>query len=253
MSDNGLQYSSDEFELFSKTYGFRHATSSPRFPQSNGLVERMVKTVKQLLQQSDDQYLALLNFHSTPLPWCNLSQAELLMDRCSHTTLTVKNRVSTMPFKNNTPGVLPFLGTELPQVVEHLTPKWTYLTDFWRKDEHFKQKQKNFDSRHWVQDLPDILDESKLAKVWINPDSTPVRRTVLSSAGAPHSYIVSTPTGSLHRNRTHLGIVPDSLPSPWKTLESKSLERSWHKFRLGLYNHPLSFVTRPLERGDVIS
>ena len=97
-SDNGPQFDSAEFAEFAKGYGFSHKTSSPRFPQSNGLVERMVKTVKQLLQQSDDHCLALPNFRSTPLPWCNLSPAELLMGRC--------------------------LRTKLPQVPQHLTPIW---------------------------------------------------------------------------------------------------------------------------------
>ena len=47
--------------------------------QRGSLVERMVKTVKKLLQQSDDPCLALLTFRSTPLPWCNLGPTELLM------------------------------------------------------------------------------------------------------------------------------------------------------------------------------
>ena len=79
-SDNGPQYASEEFEKFAKTYGFSYNTSSPHFPQSNGLAEWMVKTVKQLLQHSSDLNLALLTYRSTPLPWCNLSPAELLME-----------------------------------------------------------------------------------------------------------------------------------------------------------------------------
>ena len=75
-SDNGPQFDSAEFANFASQYGFTHKTSSPRFPQSNGLVELAVKTVKQLLQQSDDHCLALLNFRSTPLPWCDLSHGQ---------------------------------------------------------------------------------------------------------------------------------------------------------------------------------
>ena len=78
-SDNGPQYDSAEFADFAKEYGFTNQTSSSGFPQSNSFVERMVKTVKKLLQQSDDPCLALLTFRSTPLPWCNLIPAELLM------------------------------------------------------------------------------------------------------------------------------------------------------------------------------
>ena len=67
--------------------GSKHITSSPHFPQSNGLAEHAVKTVKQLIRQSDDQILGLLNYRSTPLPRCGLSPAELLMERQLQTTL----------------------------------------------------------------------------------------------------------------------------------------------------------------------
>ena len=43
-SDNGFQYSSHEFGKFADTYSFDHITSSPLFPQSNGLAECLVKT-----------------------------------------------------------------------------------------------------------------------------------------------------------------------------------------------------------------
>ena len=49
MSDNGPQFSSKEFKDFATTYCFQHITSSPHFPQSNGLAERTVRTVKKLL------------------------------------------------------------------------------------------------------------------------------------------------------------------------------------------------------------
>ena len=71
-SDNGPRYDSAEVSHFAKEWGFKHVTSSPRFPQSNGEVERGVQTVKNLLQKAedpddddDDLYFALftLNLH----------------------------------------------------------------------------------------------------------------------------------------------------------------------------------------------
>ena len=58
MSDNGPQYSAAAFEMFSEEYGFKHVTSSPRYPQANGAAERAVKTVKQLLEKNTDPYMA---------------------------------------------------------------------------------------------------------------------------------------------------------------------------------------------------
>ena len=81
MSDNGSQYGSQEFADFAAYYAFVHTTSSLYFPQSNGHVERAVQTVKNLLKDAGDPYLALLTYWSTPLPWCGLSPAELLMGR----------------------------------------------------------------------------------------------------------------------------------------------------------------------------
>ncbi|KAL6473791.1 hypothetical protein MHYP_G00173520 [Metynnis hypsauchen] len=46
-TDNGPQFSSSEFQQFSKD--FQHNTSSPNYPRSNGLAESSVKIVKRLM------------------------------------------------------------------------------------------------------------------------------------------------------------------------------------------------------------
>ena len=40
ISDDGPQYASHEYEEFAKIWGFRHNTSSPAYPQWNGLAVR---------------------------------------------------------------------------------------------------------------------------------------------------------------------------------------------------------------------
>ena len=63
ISDNGPQYSSEQFHQFSTTWGFVHKTSSPTYPQPNGFAERNVQTVKRLLTKAkasnQDPYLSL--------------------------------------------------------------------------------------------------------------------------------------------------------------------------------------------------
>ena len=88
---------------FTSLYGFNHVTTSPHFPQSNGFAKQMVKTVKKLLNGASDMFMALLSYRSTPLPWCKLSPAELLMGRR--------------------------LKTDIPQTEELLIPNWPHLTD----------------------------------------------------------------------------------------------------------------------------
>ncbi|XP_077551245.1 uncharacterized protein LOC144164877 [Haemaphysalis longicornis] len=89
-TDNGPQFASREFTLFSKRYDFTHTTSSPRFPRSNGLAEKGVQVVKRILKKttegSDDFWLGLLSYRSSPLEDGN-SPGELLQGRRLRTPL----------------------------------------------------------------------------------------------------------------------------------------------------------------------
>ena len=67
VTDNGPQYASKHMAEFAKSYGFQHTTSSPYYPQGNGQAERTVKTVKTLIPNADNPFLALLNYRATPL------------------------------------------------------------------------------------------------------------------------------------------------------------------------------------------
>ncbi|XP_049268628.1 uncharacterized protein K02A2.6-like isoform X1 [Rhipicephalus sanguineus] len=83
-TDNGPQFSSHEFLLFSRRYDFTHVTSSPHYPQSNGLAEKGVQVVKRILKKTadsgDDFWLGLLAYRSTPLE-DGRSPGELLQGR----------------------------------------------------------------------------------------------------------------------------------------------------------------------------
>ena len=81
VTDNGPQYSSNEFKTFAESYKYSHITSSPYYPRGNGEVERAVRTLKTLLKDVKDPYLALLPYRATALLWCYLSLVQLLMGR----------------------------------------------------------------------------------------------------------------------------------------------------------------------------
>ena len=118
---------------FAQAYEFQHTTTSPYFP---GFAERMVKTMKKLLEHTTDPYKSILSYRATPLPWYGLSPAELLMGRR--------------------------IRTDIPQVKDNLIPKWEYIQDFKDLDEKYKQSQKdNYDRHHRVRTLP-LLPENSL-------------------------------------------------------------------------------------------
>ena len=78
MFDSGTQYCSAIFQQFAKGYEFIHIMSGQNYLQSNGAVERAVKTIKGLLARNEDLYLTLLAHCSTPLE-NGYNTAELLM------------------------------------------------------------------------------------------------------------------------------------------------------------------------------
>ena len=51
LSDNGPQYTSQEFSNFAKTYGFKLITRSPYYARATGKVEAAVKEAKKMLKK----------------------------------------------------------------------------------------------------------------------------------------------------------------------------------------------------------
>ena len=178
-----MQYSSQEFDDFAKSYNFKHVTSSPRYPQSNGLAERMVKTVKKLITLSpQDPQKALLSYRTTPLSWCGRSPAELLMGRQ--------------------------LRTAIPQCNAQLVPQWTYLKHVREHHQLFKNKQKEaFDKHHRARTQSGIPDNSHVV---ITSEEKPREGRVIRQDATPRSYLVETSSGTVRRNRLHLNVLPET-------------------------------------------
>ena len=96
VTDNGPQYSSQDFKNFTTSYGIEHITSSPLYPQSNGFSERMVQTIKNILEkcqeEGGDPYLGVLSYRATPVDHHLKSPAELLTHRKFKTLLPMPHR-----------------------------------------------------------------------------------------------------------------------------------------------------------------
>ena len=118
VSDGGPHYTSAEFKNFMKQWLIEHRVSSPRNPQSNGMTEGCVQTMKtsliKTMEEGEDMDLALLTYKTTPLSHRLPLLAELLNSRKYKTlipTCIVPTRLQELqtdhgPRKTNTGTVV---------------------------------------------------------------------------------------------------------------------------------------------------
>ena len=169
-SDNGPQFDSQEFRDFAQYCGFEHVTSSPRFPQSNGEVERGVQTMKGILNKCDDEYLALLTYRNTPLH-NGYSPAQLSMGR------RLKTRVPIHP--------------------DELMPQLPDLDLVRKREKQYRATMAaNYDRRHAVVEGTPL---SAGDRVWIPDIQT--EGNVVRNLQAPRSVLIETPRSIVRRNR----------------------------------------------------
>lgn len=100
ISDNN-PFSSFAMRQFAEEWGFENITSSPRYPRSNGQVERFVQTVKQLMRKAvesnQDVAIALLQYRNASVAGCEYSPAQLLFNR------SLRTRIPTLPITDQDP------------------------------------------------------------------------------------------------------------------------------------------------------
>ncbi|VDH88954.1 Hypothetical predicted protein [Mytilus galloprovincialis] len=177
VSDNARYYTSSKFQEFAKSWEFKHITSSPRYQQSNGLAERTVQTVKQLLKKADyegkDPYMSILNFRNTPLDSDMPSPSQLLMGRRCKTKLPITKKL---------------LRTEVPE-----NAKKTFVKKQEKQKLYYDKKTKEL-SKLNVND-----------NVYVQREKRWEPAVVVQNTDNSRSYIVKTENDKLYRrNRKHL-------------------------------------------------
>ena len=176
VADN-MPFNSKAFRRFAKEWDFSIVTSSPNYPQSNGLIERNVQTMKNLLKKAKeamkDEQLALLEFRNTPISGLQESPAQLLMSRRLRSTLPM---TSTM--------LQPHVSINVKKKLKH---KQT------TQKRYYDKKAKN---------LPPVKPNDT---VRYQGKQTWEPAVVLNCHSAPRSYNIKTAKGRvLRRNRRHL-------------------------------------------------
>ncbi|CAI5678504.1 unnamed protein product [Oreochromis niloticus] len=179
ISDNGPQYSSREFKDFAVTWDFVHTTSSPLYPQSNGLAERTVKTAKSVLDkahaQGVDPYLSLLEQRNTPVDGFR-SPAQLLMSRRLR-------------------SVIPITGYQLvPRIISQMVVQKTRM----ERQEH----QRRYYNRS-AAPLPRLQQGDHICFQHESRSWKPA--VIIRPAETARSFVIRTGEGqTIRRNRRHL-------------------------------------------------
>ncbi len=93
VTDNGPSFVSAEFEQFLQKNGIRHKTSAPYHPETNGLAERAVQTLKRGVKKMKSGTLQdkicrfLFAYRNTPQSTTGVSPSELLLGHKMRSTL----------------------------------------------------------------------------------------------------------------------------------------------------------------------
>ena len=95
ISDNGPCYAAEAFTSVMNAHHVNHITSSPQYPQSNGLAEKYVWIVKSLFykakEEGKDLFKCLMIYCNTPLSGSLQSLMQILQSRSARSELPMSN------------------------------------------------------------------------------------------------------------------------------------------------------------------
>lgn len=178
-TDGALCFDSELFRQFTKCWDFVHIMSSPHYPQSNGLAESAVKSMKKLFKKAfdvgEDPYLALLNFRNTPRGNVH-SPASILMARS--------------------------LRTNIPCLFKSLVPKITYQEDKMVLEQNKIKTKQYYDKTARKEIMFQVGEPVLFQKV---PKATWIPGMVQATGSTPRSYVIKGENGGVYiRNSSHV-------------------------------------------------
>lgn len=191
---DNMPFGSFEFAQFSQKFDIELIKSSPRYPQSNGLSEKAVGIVKNMLkkclQDHSDFNVALLHYRTTPVAGLEYSSSELLMCR--------------------------LLRTNLPCTKELLKPKVPINV----KEQLMLNKEKSRTSYNKTAKVKKSFSLGDNIIIQNLPNKEWCSGKVIREAEGPRSFIVKNENGNLvRRNEKHMRpsknkfiIKDDSVP-----------------------------------------
>ena len=97
VSDNGSQFTSRCFRVFTDGWDIEHVACSPHHSNANGMAESAVKTAKKIMRKckesGQDVYLAILAHRNTPSQGIDASPAQRLLDRRTRTLVPTASKL----------------------------------------------------------------------------------------------------------------------------------------------------------------
>ena len=169
---------------FATDWEFKHVTSSPRYPRSNGKAESAVKIFKSLFKKAfkdnRDPWLALLDYRNTPTEGMKSSPTQRLMSRRTRTLLPTATSLLQ------------------PKVLEGVNEKIKVK----------KQKAKYYQDRT-ARTLPEI-EIGQEVRVVPQERNQPWKSGTCVKKLSDRSYLVETSSETLRRNRQSLKPAPST-------------------------------------------
>ena len=173
IADN-MPFNSSECRAFANEWDILITTSSPHYPQSNGLAEKGVGIVKKMMKKtknSDQLCVALMNYNNTPLGDLDLSPSQLSQNRRMRTKIVTKT--------------------------ESLEPRLN-------KNVEEKLKQKNFKAKFYYN--KNVFPREEFAvgdKVWLQiQNGTWKDGEIVAKLEQPRSYEILLSNGSILRRNS---------------------------------------------------